>query len=83
MLSGAVVVSEYSTYLEKEFKNGSDIFLYDWKNGLSQVQIIDKLLNDESVRLSAAVSAYGKVNNKHRWQNRAQSIMEAMSFHED
>lgn len=83
MLSGAVVVSEYSTYLEKEFKNGSDIFLYDWKNGLSQVQIIDKLLNDESVRLSAAVSAYGKVNNKHRWKNRAQSIMEAMSFHED
>lgn len=80
MLSGAVVVSEYSSYLDKEFSNGKDIFMYDWKNGLSQVNIIKELLNDESKRLSAAVSAYGKANRRHRWVNRAQSITEAMAI---
>lgn len=80
MLSGAVVVSEYSSYLDKEFSNGKDIFMYDWKNGLSQVNIIKELLNDESKRLSAAVSAYGKANERHRWVNRAHSIIEAMAI---
>lgn len=80
MLSGAVVVSEYSTYLQKEFIDGQDIFLYDWKNGLSQIQVINELLNNESQRLSVAIGAYGKVTNKHRWVNRAQSIIEAMSL---
>lgn len=80
MLSGAVVVSEYSSYLDKAFINGKDIFMYDWKNGLSQVNIIKELLNDESKRLSAAVSAYGKANERHRWINRAQSIAEAMAI---
>ena len=80
MLSGAVVVSEYSSYLDKEFSNGKDIFMYDWKNGISQVNVINELINDESKRLSAAVSAYGKVNERHRWMNRAQSIVEAMDI---
>lgn len=80
MLSGAVVVSEYSSYLDKEFSNGKDIFMYDWKNGLSQVNVIKELLNDESKRLSSAVSAYGKANERHRWGNRAQSITEAMAM---
>lgn len=80
MLSGAVVVSEYSSYLDKEFSNGKDIFMYDWKNGISQVNVIKELINDESKRLSAAVSAYGKVNERHRWINRAQSIVEAMAI---
>lgn len=80
MLSGAVVLSEYSSYLDKEFINGKNIFLYDWKNGLTQVNIIKEILNDESKRLAVAVSAYGKVNECHRWINRAQSIVEAMAI---
>lgn len=80
MLSGAVVVSEYSSYLDKEFSNGKDIFMYDWKNGLSQVNVIKELINDESKRLSTAVIAYGKANERHRWINRAQSIVEAMAI---
>lgn len=80
MLNGAVVVSEYSAYLDEEFENGRDIFLYDWKNGFNQVNVISELVNDESKRLSAAVSAYGKVNQKHRWANRAASIVEAVEL---
>ena len=80
MLNGTVVVSEYSKYLLEEFEDGKDIFLYDWQNGSSQVRIVDKLLNDEGMRLSAAISAYCKVNNKHRWKNRAKSILEILSI---
>lgn len=80
MLSGAVVVSEYSSYLDKEFVNGKEIFMYDWKNGFSQVNVINELISDESKRLSAAISAYGKANGCHRWVNRAQSIAEAMAI---
>ena len=41
---------------------------------------IKELINDESKRLSAAVSAYGKVNERHRWINRAQSIVEVIAI---
>ena len=41
---------------------------------------IKEILNDESKRLAVAVSAYGKVNECHRWINRAQSIVEAMAI---
>ena len=79
MLNGAAVVSEYSTYLEKKFDVNKDIFLFDWKNTGSQLQIIKELISNESLRLSAAISAYGKASSHHRWVNRAASIMEMMS----
>ncbi len=80
MLHGAVVVSEYSTYLEKKFDVNKDIFLFDWQNTASQLGIINKLLNNESLRLSTALGAYGKASANHRWVNRAQSIMEMLSL---
>ncbi|MBE6105134.1 glycosyltransferase [Anaerovibrio lipolyticus] len=79
MLNGAAVVSEYSTYLENKFEANKDIFLFDWKNTVSQLQIVDELINNESLRLSTAISAYGKASANHRWANRANSIMEMMS----
>ena len=80
MLNGTVVVSEYSKYLDEEFEDGKDIFLYDWKDGPNQVQIINALLRNEFMRISAVKDAYEKVNNSHLWINRAQSIIEAVSF---
>lgn len=80
MLNGSVVVTEYSTYLAEEFVEGNDIFFYDWKNGLNQVQVIHDLINDESKRLSVAISAYGKAATHHRWSNRAASIVEAVEL---
>lgn len=79
MLNGAAVVSEYSTYLEKKFEVNKDIFLFDWKNTRSQLQIIKELISNESLRLSTAISAYGKASSQHRWVNRAASIMEMVS----
>lgn len=80
MLHGAVVVSEYSSYLAEKFEENKDIFLFDWKNTVSQLQIIKELLNNESLRLSTAISAYGKASAQHRWVNRAARIMEMMSL---
>lgn len=78
MLNGTVVVSEYSKYLAEEFEDGKDIFLYNWKNGSNQVQMINELLKNESVRIYAVKSAYEKANNSHRWKNRARNILEAV-----
>lgn len=80
MLNGAVVVSEYSTYLDKEFIDGQDLFMFDWKHGQEQVGIIPELLSDEPRRLAIAFNAYSKADKKHRWVNRAQRILEAVNI---
>lgn len=80
MLSGAAVVSEYSSYLANKFIPNEEIFLYDWKNGMQQINIIHELLEDESKRLAATVKAYGKANKNHHWINRCQNILEAMEI---
>lgn len=80
MLNGAVVVTEFSTYLAEEFEEDKEIFFYDWKSGLNQVRVINDLLNDESKRLSVAVSAYGKAAARHRWSNRATSVVEVVEL---
>ena len=79
MLNGAVIVSEFSRYLADEFEDGRDLFLFDWQDGERQVQVINELLADESKRLAVAVSAYGKADRRHRWQHRAERILEAVN----
>ena len=56
-----------------------DIFLFDWQNTVGQLGIVEELIKNESLRLSTAISAYGKAGANHRWVNRANSIMEMMS----
>lgn len=56
------------------------MFLFDWQDGERQVQVIHQLLSDESKRLAAAVSAYGKADRRHRWQHRAERILEAVNM---
>lgn len=80
MLNGAVVVSEYSSYLEQEFVNGEEIFLYDWLQGEKQIEVIHKLLADESWRLSIAKRAKKKTEQRHCWCNRAADIMRAVAL---
>lgn len=80
MLNGAVVVSEYSTYLEELFENQRDIFMFDWQNTREHLSVIPQLLNDEQYRLNIATSAYGKVAGKHTWRNRADRIIETIEL---
>ncbi|WP_407400646.1 glycosyltransferase [Anaerovibrio sp.] len=80
MLNGAVVVSEYSSYLDREFEDGSEIYLFDWKNIGQQMNVVDELLLDESKRLASAIRAYGTAKANHCWANRAQRVLEMMSL---
>lgn len=77
MLNGAVVVSEYSSYLEEEFTDGQDLFMFNWKNIQTQLQIIPKLLDDDELRERIAANAYAKVCNRHTWRQRAERLVEA------
>jgi len=80
MLNGAAVVSEYSSYLDKKFDNNSEIYLFDWKNTASQMDIVEELINDESKRLASAIRAYGKAKANHKWENRAMGVLEMLSL---
>lgn len=78
MMNGAVLVTEYSKYLDESFVKGQDLFMYDWQHGEQQVQVIHGLLKDDCRRLAIAINAYGKVKCFHTWYNRAQKILEAV-----
>lgn len=81
MLNGATVVSETSTYLADEFQDGTEIFLFDWKQGARRVaEVIPALLADEPLRLSAALRAYAKAKARHTWTHRAARIAEAVEL---
>lgn len=80
MLNGAAVVSEYSSYLDKEFENNSEIYMFDWQNTVSQLDIVEELLSDESKRLASAIRAYGKAKANHKWENRAMGVLEMLSL---
>ncbi len=80
MLNGAVVVSEYSAYLDEIFEDRQEIFLFDWQHTVEQMGIIDRLLADEPYRLSIAARAYGNAKENHTWQNRVERIMEAVGI---
>ncbi len=77
MLNGAVVLSEYSSYLAEEFCDGQDLFLFDWQNIEDKLQIIPRLLQDEAYREDIACHAYAKVAGRHTWQQRAERLLEA------
>lgn len=80
MLGGAVVVSEYSSYLAEEFTDGQDLFMFDWQHIREQLQIIPRLLQDDAYREDIACNAYGKVINRHTWYQRAQQLLEAVEL---
>ena len=80
MLNGATVVSEYSSYLDSKFENNCEIYLFDWKNTVSQMDIVEELIQDESKRLASAIRAYGKAKANHTWVNRAQGVLEMLSL---
>ena len=40
MLNGAVLVTEYSRYLDENFINGQDLFMYNWQQGEKQLRVI-------------------------------------------
>ena len=80
MLNGAVVVSEYSSYLDELFEDRQDMFMFDWQHTKEQMEVIHQLLEDEQYRANIARNAYGKVIKSQTWANRAERIMETVEI---
>ena len=80
MLNGAVVVSEYSSYLDELFDDGQDLFMFDWQHTKEQMEVIHQLISDEHYRTEIAGNAYTKVIKSQTWRNRAERIIEAVDI---
>ena len=80
MLNGAVVVSEYSAYLDELFEDQHDLFMFDWQHTKEQMDVIHQLLGDDYYRADIARNAYEKVIKSQTWRNRAERIIETVEL---
>lgn len=74
MLNGAVAVTDESTFLTKEFKDGHDIVFYSIKNISGLVKKIRYLLKHGDEAAGIAAAGYFAAKERHTWEHRAQEI---------
>lgn len=76
MLAGSVVISDTSSYLEENFKNGEDVILY----GLNQIEripdYVETILTDSDYFDYIRYNGQQKVLKNHMFINRAIEILE-------
>lgn len=75
MLAGAVVVTDKSDYLEKDFKNNEDILLFDLREISTLPNRIKRLLEDDMRCKQIAECAKEKALREHTWQTRAKEFL--------
>lgn len=75
MLSGAVVVTDQSTYLHTHFEDGEEIILFDLENLSALPNKIKEVLGDDSKREKMAESALEKALQNHTWQVRVKQFL--------
>jgi hypothetical protein len=78
MLSGAVSLTDSSTYLEENFTDGEDIALYSLQQLDDLPQKISSLLEDEEKGKKIAEAGYQKAIEHHTWSHRISSMMETL-----
>ena len=75
MLSGAVCLSDETTYLREHFDEDEDIVLFSLDK-LGELPVkIKRLLEDEELRKKIAKRAYEKASCEHVWKDRAKKII--------
>ena len=75
MLTGAVCVSDETTYLKENFTE-DEIVLYEL-NHLDELPAkINKILSDDDYRRKLVHNAYSKAIKEHTWRQRAEKILE-------
>lgn len=75
MLSGAVAVTDSSSYIEQHFTDGRELVLYDLQNIKALPDKINWLLNNEDAALKIAEIGQKSAQAKLTWQHRAEEIM--------
>ena len=76
MLQKSVVVTDRTTYLEKNFVNGEDLLMFDLGHLQELSEQIRELLDDEDKRKRMAENGYRKASQNHTWKQRAEKILE-------
>ena len=75
MLSGAVCLTEETTYLREHMKDGDEIVCFQLDRLSELPEKIARLLNDSKERERIAGNAYRKAMSEHTWQCRAAQLI--------
>lgn len=75
MLCHSVLLSEKSTYLEENFKDGEEVILFDVNKLDSFVQRVKYLLQNDFWREQIANRGFEKAKAHHQWINRAEQFL--------
>ena len=76
MLSGAVCLSETTSYLREHMVDGEDIRCFHLTQLDQLPAIITQLLEDDKAREKIASNAYRKTMSEHTWNIRAKQLVE-------
>lgn len=76
MLQKSVVVTDRTTYLEKEFTDGEEILLFDLAQLAGLPDRVKALLCDDTKRERIAEKGYRKASERHTWRQRAKTLLE-------
>jgi len=77
MLNGAVAASDANRYLQSEFKNGSEILLFDWQKPDSLAETLTELLANPDEWQTIADKGRSITESRHTWTHRAEAAINA------
>ncbi len=80
-LNGAVMITDTSTYLEKEYVEGEDYFAFSLDEMEKLPSIIRSILDDPDRQQRIRNSAYRKAARKETWEQRAKMFLEILYNH--
>ncbi len=75
MLSGAVCVSDESSYLRENYSDGEEMTLFRLSEISLLPQKVLELLRDEDHRRQMAVKAYERARKEHTWRKRTEEFL--------
>lgn len=75
MLSGAVCVSDESSYLRENYSDGEEMTLFRLSELSLLPQKVLELLRNEDHRRQMAVKAYERARKEHTWRKRAEEFL--------
>lgn len=75
MLSGAVCLSDESSYLREHYTDGEEMLLFRLSELSALPQKVLGLLRDEDLRLQMAEKAYERARKEHTWRKRAEELL--------
>lgn len=75
MLSGAVCLSDESSYLREHYTDGEEMLLFKLSELSALPQKVLHLLRDEERRQQMAAKAYERARKEHTWRKRAEEFL--------